>query len=103
SEPVRVLARPLVSELARDREPVSVLEKEICSVKLETEESDSVSVLNKEICSLRLDAEVSEPVKVLKIEECSTRTEDKPNEPDKPLAKHLISEPARESDPVRVL
>jgi len=55
------------------------------------------------MCSLRFDVAVSEPVKVLKIDECSTRTEDKPNEPDRPLAKPLISEPARESEPVSVL
>ena len=51
----------------------------------------------------RFEDMVSEPVKLLKIEECSTRTEDKLTEPDRLLAKPLISEPARNSEPVNVL
>jgi hypothetical protein len=51
----------------------------------------------------RLDDMVSEPAKALRIEECSTRTEDRLNEPDRLLARPLISEPARNSEPVSVL
>ncbi len=75
----------------------------MCSVKLETGDSDPVSALNSETCSLRLDAAVSEPVKVLKIEECSTMIEDRPKEPDRLLVRPLISEPARENEAVSVL
>ena len=75
----------------------------MCSVRLETEDSDPVSVLNSEICALRVDVAISEPVSVLKIEECSTRTEDILREPDRLLAKPLISEPVRENEPVSVL
>jgi hypothetical protein len=43
------------------------------------------------------------PVSVLKIEECSTRTEDNASEAERFLGKLLISEPATDKEPVKVL
>jgi len=50
-----------------------------------------------------LEVAVNELVNVLKIEECSTRAEDELNEPDMLLARPLISDPVRNSEPVNVL
>jgi len=93
----------LVSELTRDNEPVSVLEKPACSVRLEEIVSDPVSVLENDVCSSRLEDMVSEPVSALKNEECPTTVEERANEPDRLLTKPLTSEPARDNEPVRVL
>jgi len=93
----------LVSELTRDNEPVSVLEKPTCSVGLEKVVSDPVSVLENDVCSSGLEDIVSELVSALKNEECPTRVEERPNEPDRLLTKPLISEPARDREPVKVL
>ncbi len=93
----------MVSELTRDSEPVNVLEKPACSVRLEEVVSDPVSVLENDVCSSKLEELVSEPVSALKNEECRTRVEERPNEPDRLLTKPLISEPARDMEPVRVL
>jgi hypothetical protein len=103
SESVRVLARPFVCEVVNENEPVSALESELRSVRLETEDSEPVSVLYSEICSLGLDAVVNEPVTVLKNEECSAGTEERLNEPDRLLVRPLVSEPATDNESVNVL
>jgi hypothetical protein len=103
TDPARDLAKPLLSDPARENETVSALKSATCSTALEDTVSDPVSALEREEWLTRLEDVVSEPVKVLKIEECSTRTEDKPTEPDRLLARPLISEPARNSELVNVL
>lgn len=45
----------------------------------------------------------SEPVRVLNIETCSTKTDDEPSEADRDLARPLISEDVRLSEPARDL
>src|SRR2546427_2096825 len=99
-EPVRPSANPLVSELVRDSEPVSVLNSEECSVRLVAAASEMVRVLYRETCSLRLETPFSERVNVLKIEERSTRTPDILSESDRFLANALISEPVKDNEPV---
>ena len=99
---VRDLAKLLVSEPAKDNEPVSVRDRKACSARVEDIASVPVSDLYIEECSTRLDTTFSDPVSVLKNEECSARAEDKPSEPDRILGKLLISEPAVESEPVNV-
>jgi len=75
------LARPLVSELAIEREPDKDLAKPLTSDELRPNEavnalpsplapepvrdSEPPRVLSKEVCSVRLDDMVSEPVRVL--------------------------------------
>jgi hypothetical protein len=103
SEPVRDLAKPLLSDPARENEPLKVLTSTTWSAVLDDIVTDPVSVLKSKICSVRLEASVSEPVSVLKIEECSARTDDEANEPDRVLGKPLISEPAIDNELVKVL
>jgi hypothetical protein len=103
SEPVRDLAKPLLSDPAREKDPLKVLKSTTWSAMLDDVVTDPISVLKSEICSVRLEASVSEPVSVLKIEECSARTDDEPNEPDRVLGKPLTSEPAIDSELVKVL
>jgi hypothetical protein len=45
----------------------------------------------------------SEPLKLRNSEVCSTKVEDVPREPDRDLAKPLVSEPVRPSEPARDL
>ena len=103
TDPARDLAKPLLSDPARENETVSVLKSATCSRAVEDIPSVPVSALWMEEWLTRFENMVSEPIKLLKIEECSTRTEDKLTEPDRLLAKPLISEPARNSEPVNVL
>jgi len=103
TDPARDLTKPLLSDPARENETVSVLKSATCSTALEDTVIDPVSALWMEEWLTRFEDMVSEPVKLLKVEECSTRTEDKLTEPDRLLAKPLISEPARNSEPVNVL
>ncbi len=85
NEPDRFLAKPLTSEPARDNEPVRVLDSEI------------VRPLKREV------AIDSEPLKPLNSEVWSINAEDELREPDRDLAKPLISEPVRPSEPATVL
>jgi hypothetical protein len=68
-EPYRALARPLVSEPARDNEPDSDLKNEDFSARLETEPREPDRDLNSELFS--------------------TKPETKPSEPDRDLARPL--------------
>src|SRR5690242_82506 len=102
-DPARDLPKPLLSDPAKENEPVSVLESETCSTTLADVVSDPDSVLKKLEWSTWLEDTVSELVNVLKIEKCSTEAELKLNEPDMLLARPFISEPVRNSEPVNVL
>jgi len=51
SEPVKPLARPLVSEVTRDNEPERDLNKEFFSARLEATASEPVRDLEKEVFS----------------------------------------------------
>ncbi len=103
TDPASDLAKPLLSDSVRESERVNVLRSATCSTALEDTVSDPVNALWMEEWLTKFEDMVSEPVKALKIEECSTRTEDKLTEPDRLLAKPLISELARNSEPVNVL
>jgi hypothetical protein len=90
SEPVRDLAKPLLSDPAREKDPLNVLKSTTWSAMLDDVVTDPIRVLKSEICSVRLEASLSEPVSVLKIEECSNRTVEKPMEPERLLVKPFI-------------
>src|SRR5207253_9791126 len=63
SEPVKTLARPLVSEAARPREPVRDLKSVLFSARPEAEDSAPVRDLKSEDFSARLEAKVTVPVR----------------------------------------
>ena len=68
SDPVKDLARPFVSELASDSEPVNVRCKLECSVKLDEGFSNPVSPLKNELCACKFEDGLIDPVKALKNE-----------------------------------
>lgn len=102
NDPVRVFARPFVRELARETNPVKVLENPLCSVRLDEVLSDPVSVLRNEVCAVGLEDRAIDPVSARKNVECSTRAEESPSELERFLNKPLTSDPAMDNDPVRV-
>jgi len=67
-DPVKVMARPFVPELARPSKLESDLESEDCLEKLEARVRDPVRPLDNAVCSAKLEAKVSELVSVLKME-----------------------------------
>src|SRR6266581_4654624 len=103
SEPVKTLARPLVSEAARPREPVRDLKSVLFSARPEAEDSAPVRDLNSELFSARPEAKDSEPVRDLKSEDLSTKLEAEDSEPLNALVIPLVSEAVRESEPLRDL
>jgi hypothetical protein len=50
-EPVRLLARPLTSEPARESEPIRILNIELCSVTLEVDPKEPVRPLARPLTS----------------------------------------------------
>jgi len=65
--------------------------------------SDPVRALNNDVCSVRLEVGVNEPVRNLKNDDCLPKVETRPREPARVFAKLLVSAPAREIEPVKVL
>jgi hypothetical protein len=65
SEPVRTLARPLVSEPAIDREAVKDLSSELLSVRPEVELRELNKDLKSEVLSARPDAKDREALNAL--------------------------------------
>ena len=69
----------------------------------ETWDTDPVSVLDSETCSPMTIVGVNEPTTVLKNDDCFENTETRPKEPERVLGNDLVSEPVKETEPVRVL
>ena len=61
-------AKPLVSEVGRDHEPVSDLKSEVCWVKAALVAHESLRVLKKDTFSTKLEIEDSDPDSDLKME-----------------------------------
>jgi hypothetical protein len=59
-------------------------------VRIVDGDSEIVRVLDRETCSLKLETPFSKPVSDLKIEECSARAEDRLSEPERFLANPFI-------------
>jgi len=99
--PVRVRARALVSEAARDSELDKDLSRLVCSLKLAAEPNkplrdlnsevrsaklvvrpkEALRDLNREVCSEKLEANAHELLRDLNKEVCSTKLAAGPNEP----------------------
>ena len=80
-DPVKVMARPFVPELARPSKLESDLESEDCLEKLEARVRDPVRLLDNAVCSAKLEAKVSELVSVLKMEFFPAELPLRPNDP----------------------
>src|SRR5207237_1135061 len=100
-EPDRFLVRPLISEPARDNEPVRDRESVTWSVRLEDSDNEPDRLLARPLISEP--ARDNEPDKDLESETCSARLEDRHREPDRLLARPLISEAAIDREPDRDL
>ena len=108
----------MISELARENEPVRVLNSEFFFARLEARDSEALSDLKSEDFSRKLEAILNEPAKdlnkedrsakvevrvkelarFLKKDPLSTRLEEKDTEPVNALAKALVSEAAIETE-----
>lgn len=119
SEPVRFLARPLISDPATDNELDSALTREVCLARVEVE---LIELVKNSARPLNTEAPMDmEPVKVLNIDVCLVRLEDAPSvavsssalplaneatrpiDPDNDLANPLVSDEARVREPARFL
>ena len=90
-EPVKVLARPFVSELARPSELERDLDSEDCFEKFETSARDPVRVLANALCSAKLEAKDSELVSVLKMEFLVAELALRANEPVRVLKREFLA------------
>jgi hypothetical protein len=100
-EPVRLLARPFISEPASPSELARDLDREVCSPRFETRPREPVKLLARPLAS-ELTRE-SEPEKALNHEVCSTKFEDRPRDPVRSVARPLVSEATIDSEPDRDL
>lgn len=99
SEPVRSLVRPLICDVAMEREPDIALKIEACLIKLE---EDPMVAVSSSACPFdRVSLMASEPVSCLLSPFASEMVSER--DPARLLAMPLISEPVRDIDPENVL
>ena len=103
SEPMKDLAKPLVSEVGRDHEPVSDLKSEVCSVKAALVVHESLRDLKRDTFSAKLEIEDSDPDSDLKMEVFSEKVDVEPIETDKYTVCPLKNELTKLSESVNDL
>ena len=96
-------AKPLVSEVARDNEPVNDLKSEVCSVKAALVVHESLRDLKRDTFSAKLEIEDSDPDSDLKMEVFSEKVDVEPIEADKYTVCPLKNELTKLSESVNDL